>query len=224
VAPLRWVCDGQEYFILGNACIRPKTGETVWQIKEAAGGTPALGGAYIVLQDGKEGFCCFRIGADGYKPVWKNTDYFRCGHMPCTGVIDDGWFFSEVNVAGGRANMPPGISEMAIGIELATGKVVGPVGFRGGQQTLVTSPTGMDGRWFFFVGAGNSGLVMMNLDPANFKQVGLRMTTVVGSVKSEETKAKFKLDFCNTSTPALANGFMYFRGSDCLWCYDVRKQ
>jgi hypothetical protein len=38
------------------------------------------------------------------------------------------------------------------------------------------------------------------------------------------TKAKDKLDFCLTSTPAMVGGLMYFRGSDCLWCYDLRAK
>ena len=44
--PLRWVCDGQEFFIIGNRCLRPRTGKVVWTIKEAGGVTPAISGNY----------------------------------------------------------------------------------------------------------------------------------------------------------------------------------
>jgi hypothetical protein len=32
-----------------------------------------------------------------------------------------------------------------------------------------------------------------------------------------------RLDYCLTSTPAIVDGRMYFRGSDSLWCHDSRQ-
>jgi hypothetical protein len=223
--PLRWVCDGQEFFIIGNQCLRPRTGEVVWTIKEAGGVTPAISGNHLVAVFGRNaGFVGCRIDTKGYQVLWKNTDY-RDAPGASTGVIYDGWFFAESHGLGGREKMPPGITEMAIAIELATGKLVGPVPFGGVGQALVTSPVGMDGRWFFHVGAGYSGMVMMNASGKDFRQVGLRHPTVKSSMPlSGGSKTQEKLDYCLTSTPALAGGFMYFRGSDCLWCYDLRRQ
>jgi hypothetical protein len=223
--PLRWVCDGQEFFIIGNQCLQPRTGKVVWTIQEAGGGTPAISGNHLVAKMGPRGFAGCRIDAKGYQVLWKNTDYIQKDMaMAATGVINDGWFFAVVHTAGGRVNMPAKATELAIGIELATGKVVGPASFEGVSQTLSTSPVGTDGRWFFHVGAGYSGMVMMNASGKDFTQVGLRMPTVQswmplpGGSKTQE-----KLDYCLTSTPAVAGGFMYFRGSDCLWCYDLRR-
>jgi hypothetical protein len=224
--PLRWVCDGQEYFIIGNTCLKPKTGEVVWRIKEGGRGTPAIRGGDLVADMGKDGFSCFKIDAKGYKPVWNLKDYTKSDAVAATGVICDGWFFAEAagpsGPGGGRRSAE--ITERAIGIELATGKVAGPVNFAGIVQSLCTSPVGTDGRWFFLVGSGNSGIVMMNTDPAGFKQIGLRMPTVCSPKDFPwGTKAKDRLDYCHTSTPAIVDGRMYFRGSDCLWCYDLRK-
>jgi hypothetical protein len=95
----------------------------------------------------------------------------------------------------------------------------------GVAQALTTSPTGMDGRWFFHVEAGYSGMVMMNASGKDFRPARLRRPAVKrwmplpGGSKTQE-----KLDYCLTRTPVLAGGFMYFRGSDCLWGYDLRKQ
>ena len=225
LAPLRLVCDRKEYFVVGNTCVRPKTGAVVWRVKEASGGcTPAIGDGYIVFAAAQGGFLCGRIGPNGFTKVWHNADYGGSGAMASIGLIHKGWFFAEVHTAGGREKMPPNTTELAIGIELATGKVVGPVGFAGVSQTLCTSPVAMDGRWFFHVGAGYSGMVMMDTDPANFRQVGLRMPTVKSWMPLPGgSKTKEKLDYCLTSTPAMAGGLMFFRGSDSLYCYDVRR-
>jgi outer membrane protein assembly factor BamB len=223
--PLRWVCDGQEFFIIGNQCLQPRTGKAVWTIKEAGGITPAISGNHLVATMGRNrGFVGCRIDAKGYQMLWNNQEYCIGGALAASGVIHDGWFFAVAHAGGGRAKVPPRATELAIGIELATGKVVGPASFDGVSQTLSTSPVGMGGRWFFHVGAGYSGMVMMKASGTDFTQVGLRMPTVQswmplpGGSKTQE-----KLDYCLTSTPALADGFMYFRGSDCLWCYDLRK-
>lgn len=225
--PLRWICEGQEFFIIGNRCLRPRTGEVVWTIKEAGGITPAISGNHLVAARGGDGFIGCRIDTKGYQVLWTYADHVLAGAVAATGVIADGWFLAVVNKGkklGGRVGSDP-ISEEAIALELATGKLVGPVAFEGIHQTLSTSPAGMDGRWFFHVGAGNSGMVMMNASGQDFRQVGLRMATVK-SLKELPggTKTKERLDYCVTSTPALAGGFIYFRGSDCLWCYDLRKQ
>jgi outer membrane protein assembly factor BamB len=218
--PLRWVCDGQEFFIIGNQCLQPRTGKVVWTINEAGGVTPAISGNHLVATMGRNrGFVGCRVDAKGYQVLWKNADYTLKGGA-ATGIINDGWFFAEVN----PTVWPGPATEQAIGIELATGKVVGPAPFEGVAQSLATSPVGMDGRWFFHVGAGYSGMVMMKANGTDFTQVGLRMPTVKswmplpGGSKTQE-----KLDYCLTSTPAVAGGFMYFRGSDCLWCYDLRR-
>jgi hypothetical protein len=166
-----------------------------------------------------------KIDSQGYSVLWTNKDYSAAGAMASTGVIHDGWFYAEVHTAGGRAKMPAKVTELAIGIELATGKVVGPVAFEGVSQTLCTSPVGMDGRWFFHVGAGYSGMVMMKMDPKDFRQVGLRMPTVKSHLPLPGgSKTQEKLDYCLTSTPALAAGRMYFRGSDSLYCFDLQKR
>jgi outer membrane protein assembly factor BamB len=223
MVPLRWTSEGKEFLFLGGACVKPKTGEAVWKLKESVGRTPALGEGYLVGLT-STGYVCYRLSATKAEKVWENLDYGGSGAMAGTGVIANGWFFAEVHPAGGRAKMPPKATELAIGIELATGKVVGPAAFEGVSQTLCTTPVGMDGRWFFHVGAGYSGMVMMTADGADFKQVGLRMPTGKSWMPLPGgTKATTKLDYCLTSTPAMANGFMYFRGSDSLWCYDLRK-
>jgi len=166
------------------------------------------------------GFVGCRIDAKGCQELWRNTTYTFKGGAGA-GIINDGWFFTVVN----PTVWPGKVTEQAIGIELATGKVVGPAPFEGVAQCLETSPTGMDGRWFFFVGAGYSGMLMMNASGKDFRQVGLRMATVKSTKELPGgTKTKDRLDYCLTSTPALAGGFLYFRGSDCLWCYDLRKQ
>jgi hypothetical protein len=221
--PLRWICDGQEFFIIGNRCLRPRSGEVVWTIKEIGGATPAISGNHLVGTAGKDGFVGCSIDAKGYQVLWSNKEYCLGGALAASGVIADGWFFAVVDKVGGISSSKE--SEQAIGIELSTGTVAGPVVFEGVTQCLCTSPTGMDGRWFFHVGAGYSGMVMMNASGKDFRQIGLRRPTVKshmplpGGAKTEE-----KLDYCLTSTPALAGGFMFFRGSDCLWCYDLRKK
>ena len=218
--PLRWTCDGQEFFIIGNQCLRPRTGEVVWRIKEAGGVTPAISGNRLVALLGRNrGFVGCRIDAKGYQVLWKNADYTLKGGA-ATGIINDGWFFAVVN----PTVWPGTVTEQAIGIELATGKVVGPVPFEGVAQSLATSPAGMDGRWFFHVGAGYSGMVMMKASGTDFTQVGLRMPTVKSWMPLPGgSKTKDKLDYCLTSTPAMAGGLVFFRGSDSLYCYDLRR-
>jgi outer membrane protein assembly factor BamB len=222
-APRRWVAQGKELLIVGKRCVEPKTGAEVWNIPDAVGSEgagPAIGEGYIVLSS-KAGLHGYAIDAKGFKPAW-TAEGLQANIA--VGVISRGWFYGQMSIRPTVKREGGDEVEQVIGIELATGKRIGPLILQGVSQTLGTSLVATDGRLFGHAGAGYSGMFMVEMDPAKFAFAGLRLPTNKSFMPLPGgTKAKDKLDYCICTTPAIVDGRMYYRGSDSLYCLDLRK-
>jgi outer membrane protein assembly factor BamB len=82
-------------------------------------------------------------------------------------------------------------------VELASGKIAASMSMRGGCGSLVAA----DGRLF------REGMHMFEADPKDFRRLG----------------DAWPVPFANSTTPAVADGRLFFRGTDGVVCYDLRK-
>jgi hypothetical protein len=91
-----------------------------------------------------------------------------------------------------------------------------------GTQGGYDSPIVANGKVFisYFQGTGD---ILDTSIKADKRSQAVATEDIVLCADAATGKTQEKLDYCLTSTPALAGGFMYFRGSDSLYCYDLRK-
>ncbi|MFC1462967.1 PQQ-binding-like beta-propeller repeat protein [Verrucomicrobiota bacterium] len=212
VSPVRWTHKGKEYFIASHreraVCIEPKTGRILWEIRGQLhqGGTPAvcedyliLGGTtnthgeYKVLPD-TTGLACYRITPKGCKRVWRMSPLNYAKGNQTSPVIQGGYVYvGMMGVMGNKGGFTC--------IDLATGNVRGSAQLGAGY-----TPVACDGRVFTTTG------VMMHAVPGFSKNLDLPR------FGKPEPYSHATYTAC-----AVADGRLYVRGRNSIYCYDLRK-
>lgn len=197
--PVRWVHKGNEYFIsVGSraVCIEPRTGNVLWEIPGARhDNAPAVVEDYLVCNaSAGAGVTAYRITPHGAEKAW-SLGSGQTGGL-CGTLILDGHVYAQVK---------GGTGELLVCVELESGKVVGTAAVGGG---LCSSLVGSGGRILREWGTKRmEGLIMLNADPKRLGRLG----------------PPFPVSYANSVTPAIADGRMFVRGRDGLYCYDLRE-
>ena len=212
VSPVRWTHKGKEYFIAAHrervVCIEPKTGRVLWELRGQLhqGGTPTvcedyliLGGTtnthgeYKVLPD-TTGLACYRITPEGIKRVWRLSPLnYAKGNQTSPVILGGHVYVGIVGVMGNKGGFTC--------IELETGNVRGSAQLGAGY-----TPVACDGRVFTTTG------VMMHAVPRFSKNLNLPR------FGKPEPYSHATYTAC-----AVADGRLYIRGRDSIYCYELRK-
>jgi len=231
--PALWRHAGKTYVITANrsgriTCLDPVTGKTVWAVTDAGANfqTVTVGGDYLVAKpklitvldkkknkqepivDGPIG--CYRLSLAGPKLLWTLPfEKYRWNEQPC--AIAGGHAYARLGAgaADQKSTNPRGVC-----IELATGKVKGEftAPFGGGDACTIVA----DGR----VIADRDGshnqtsLYLAAADPDNLRS----LTNEPWAPPHRPTSA-----YHPTMTHAYANGRLFIRGADGVYCYDFRR-
>jgi len=197
--PVLWTHKGTRYFVVANTCIEPRTGKVLWQIPDALTTTaPCVTEDYYI--------CSGIAGPKGTKAPAAGSTCFRitpekfekvwslpAGRSPTMGCTD---------VVCGPYFVQEGTEARNIFvIEIATGKQVAtiPEGFR----MFGYSPLSCQGMVF----GGMYRLTHFKIGPTEFRNVSV-----------PELPGRW----CNSCSPALADGRLYYRTVKNLVCYDLR--
>jgi outer membrane protein assembly factor BamB len=196
--PLCWEYGGKSYFIasgnLGVGCIEAQTGKVVWRIEDASfSNATAVSGNNLI--------CNYRGDSRG----------LACYRISPTGaqrrwLNDKQLTFSSPAVYQGHVFTlaKEGRKTLLVCLDLESGRKTAQVEHDG----VVGSLTAADGR--IFLQASNrakEGVSMINADPQDLKRLG----------------GVWPVPYGNSTSPALADGRLYFRGRDHLICYQVTQ-
>ena len=212
VSPVRWTHKGKEYFIAVHreraVCIEPRTGKILWEIRGQLhqGGTPAvcedyliLGGTtsthgeYKVLPD-TTGLACYRITPKSCKRIWRLSPLnYAKGDQSSPLILGGHVYAGMMGVMGNKGGFTC--------IELETGNVRGSADLGAGY-----TPVACDGRVFTTTG------VMMHAVPDFSRNLNLPR------FGKPEPYSHATYTAC-----AVADGRLYIRGRDSIYCYDLRK-
>ncbi len=212
----RWAHAGREHILaaVGNEvrCLAPRTGEVVWTLENVRpipdSGYLAVSGDRLIVEEPPESdrrrrkdapvtIRCYRLSDEGATPLWRNTDV-RGGMHPRCPV---GWYRDSVYVNSSG-------DKRILQIDLATGKTTASVEGRMEWRYLA------DGRLFALPDMGHE--TAGNL-------------TVVYTAPGLEKLAEFYPPHKATVGYDLAMVFpvvagrIFYRGSDRLYCYDLRR-
>jgi outer membrane protein assembly factor BamB len=200
-SPLVWRHQGREYFLGVGNCIEPKSGKELWKMKAAhSSGTPALEGDLLVFGGaGKDagGASGWRLTPQKAEKLWQlPPEYVVQGNCTSPG-LHRGVAYLHCSHAGGQDKGCVLAVEAATGKELARHDGIWYV-------KLTTSVTGMGDRVFIIQCNEQFRVFGTGKD---FKELG--------------AAAEWRAVYGNSTTPALVNGLMFFRGTDALYCYDL---
>ena len=206
-SPVRWLHQGREYFIAAAyraVCVEPRTGRVVWEQPDVAnGGTVAVCENYMVFSGG------------GKKKSAKPAEAGPSGGMSCYRIDAQGAKLAwDLGAKYNNHVTSPLIyrghawgfwEEETICVSLETGKIVAACPFPGVRSC--SSLVAADGRLlrehlyqqlFFF-----------KADPNDFRRLGETWWRPPSHAE------------CTTSV--IADGRLFLRGKDCVYCYDLRK-
>jgi len=199
-AVLRWVHRGKTYFITGiGQCVEPRT----WQVRWTGsfGGTPAVCEDYLVTygddRDGK-GMQIYRISPERAELLHTLSPRY----VVCT------WMGGPAIYRGhayGLTEDKGGDGWTLFAVELATGKVTSTK--HQGRFAMSYWPVVADGRLW------GQGISMFKAAPTDFVNLG-----VLGSAPGTTE------NYAVGTSCAYADGRVFYRGNDCLLCYDFRAK
>jgi hypothetical protein len=146
------------------------------------------------------GMMGFQITDKGAKELWRSAADISTMHS--SPVIYREYVYVELTAAAGSQDGRIGC------FELATGKPV-QIHDKMGRTASDASPVAGDGRVIFrSQGSGGGGFMGLSEGAKGFNKLGGPTPPVAWEP---------------TISPAYANGRLYFRGANSLWCYDLRK-
>jgi outer membrane protein assembly factor BamB len=195
-SPVRWTCEGSNYVIAASeraVCVDPATGRLLWQTTNGV----ANEGTVAVNED------YLVTGGGG-----RNSTGISCFRIGRTYVIRH-WSIgpkwnchvtSPVIYNGHAYGFGGG---PAVCVELMTGKIAGTADFYSVRSC--SSFVAADGR--IVRPHLYNKLILYDANPTNFRQLGDLWTAP---------------SYAECTTPAIADGRMFFRGKDCVYCYDLR--
>jgi len=200
VAEFSGVRQYVQYFAKGIAGIEPKTGKLLWRYDRSAKGSPAVIMGPLI-SDGYIYSGAFRAGAALIRPVKQNGGfvaeelYFNKKlPAPRGGVIQVGDYFY-------------GTSDPSLMcVELRTGNV------RWQERSSELSWLAADGR--LYAHGDNGEVSLIEPSPDGYREKGRFSPPDRPKVAGQPQAFSYM---------ALANGRLYVRELNCLWCYDVRR-
>jgi outer membrane protein assembly factor BamB len=206
-SPLTWRHQGKEYIMGVGNLIDPKTGKVLWTAPRDqfahGSGTPALEGDIVVFSGNGRA----TVGASGWRMTPQKAE--RLWALPAEESVSGnhtspgihrGVAYLHCSHAGGQDKGHVLAVEAATGKELARYDGIWYV-------KLTTSVTGMGDRVF---------IIQCNEQ--------FRVWGVGKDFRELGQPAEWGKLYGNSTTPALVDGLMYFRGTDALYCYDLRAQ
>jgi outer membrane protein assembly factor BamB len=203
-SPLTWRHKGREYVLGVGNCIDPSTGRELWKAAAPhSSGTPAVEGDIVVYGGagkGAGGASGWRMTPEKAEKLWQlEAPYVVQGNHTSPGV-HRGVAYLHCPHVNGQDN------GCVLAVDAATGKELARYGAHW-YVKLTTSVTGMGDRVF---------IVQCNEQ--------FRVWATGGDFGELGRPAEWGSVYGNSTTPALVGGLMYFRGTDALYCYDLRAR
>ena len=202
-SPVQWTHKGKHYAIVaadGAICVEPRTGRVCWKAEDAGGhGTVAVTEDYMVCAGGK------KRAPDGTR-VETGLSAYRIDPSGAEPVWDLGRGYSNhvTSPVIYNGHVYGFAGQATICVELKTGKIVGQAAFPGTRTC--SSLLAFDGR--ILRENLHRQIFYHNADPADFKRLG---PVWIAPSHAENT------------TSTVADGRLFMRGMNCLYCYDLRK-
>jgi outer membrane protein assembly factor BamB len=196
-SPVRWTHGGREYAIAAGVkhgfCVDVRTGKLAWEIDEAGDlGTPAVAEDHAVFSGGG-------LQAKSGLSCW----HLSAGKAQLAWRLEGNYNNHVTSPVVYRGRVYAFRGNATVCLDLETGKELAAVPFPGVRTC--SSLIAFDGRvvredlW--------ERVYFYNADPAAFRQLGPRWE--IGS-------------HAQCTTAAAADGRLFIRGRDCVWCYDLR--
>jgi outer membrane protein assembly factor BamB len=222
--PIRWTCAGKEYALRGPFCVDPLTGKTVWTAPGVHDGEPgslAISGDTLVLHGSRKGgklFQGFRMSATGAEKLWETSFGDDANRQMAvkrwslqgfkSSVIYRDHVYGWVQNGGGEADG----AYFGLLVDIRTGKIVAS---SGGQSGYAKADGKGDPYRTGACGAfvQTDGLVIYE---------GMRLDRIVPPDLAPMLPSRGHFPAWST-TPAIADGRVFWRWWHGLACYDLRK-
>jgi len=206
-SPVVWERDGKAYIIYASwhlSCIDPASGKIVWQVKEGGGDltTPVISGDYVQVAHGTK-LRVYKMTPEKAELVWERKDYTE-GYSGSALIYQDC------------------IYESHDGIERCLDLKTGDVKWTTKDVSYeYSSPCIVDGKVFGYQRWTDHEIHMWRPRPEKFELLGQFRPKFENLIPGEKGDNFHIRDVNYITSPAIANGKLYVRMVDSVYCYDL---
>lgn len=217
--PSRWIHNGKEYIIVahtinGTRCIDPSTGDILWHIEKAGHNyTIPVSHDYMVLNTGV-------VTDDGEEVVGSKSEGVLTGYRITPQGAEQLWrkpelpgFFDRNGAAIRGDTLFAVLGKEYFSIDIPTGTILGRFeAVRGSQQVQVLDNIMLAESDCCH---GSDETYVINTEPSNFGRT-MDATWVPPTMQTSS--------YVTPIVNAYADGRLFVRGFDAIYCFDMRKQ